>query len=74
MTVELTTEQESQLSQLAAQAGRGIDELAQEAVDRYLVEEKQFQSAVRKGQRDADNGRFVATADVWARVEAALKA
>jgi predicted DNA-binding protein len=46
MEVPLSVEQEAQLSQMAAQAGRGVDELAREAVDRYLTEEARFHAAV----------------------------
>lgn len=74
MEVQLTTEQEAQLAQMAAQSGRGVDELAREAVDRYLREESRFRSAVQTGLDAADRGDFVPTSEVWARVERALKA
>jgi predicted transcriptional regulator len=74
MTVQLTAEQESQLSEIAAQAGRAIDELAREAVDRYLAEEARFRSAVQAGVDAADRGEFLSPSEVWARVERELEA
>jgi len=74
MEVQLSVEQEAQLSRMADQTGRTADELAREAVDRYLTEEGRFHSAVRAGQDAAARGDFVSTSEVWARVERALKA
>jgi predicted transcriptional regulator len=74
MEVELSVEQEAQLSQIAAQSGRSADELVREVVERYILEEAQFRAAVRAGQDTAARGDFVPTSDVWARVERALRA
>jgi predicted transcriptional regulator len=74
MEVPLSVEQEAQLSQMAAQAGRGVDELAREAVDRYLTEEARFHAAVLAGQEAAARGDFVPASDVWAKVERELQA
>jgi predicted transcriptional regulator len=74
MEVLLSVEQEAQLSRMAAQVGRGADELAREAADRYLAEEARFHAAVRAGQDAAARGDFVPTSEVWARVESVLKA
>jgi predicted transcriptional regulator len=74
MEVQLSVEQEAQLSRMADQTGRTLDELAREAVDRYLTEESRFHAAVQAGQEAAVRGDFVPTSEVWARVERALKA
>jgi predicted transcriptional regulator len=74
MEVPLSVEQEAQLSRMAAQAGRGVDELAREAVDRYLSEEARFHAAVQAGQEAAARGDFVPASDVWANVERELEA
>jgi predicted transcriptional regulator len=74
MEVLLSAEQEAELSQLAAQAGRRADELAREVVARYIAEEAQFRAAVQAGLDDADRGNFVPTSEVWAMVERELKA
>ena len=74
MEVQLSVEQEAQLSRIASETGRSADELAREAVDLYLTEESRLLSAVRAGRGAASRGEFVETAEVWARVERALKA
>jgi predicted transcriptional regulator len=74
MQIQLSDEQEMQLSQMAAQAGRGADELAREAVERYLTEEAHFHSAVQAGRDAAARGDFVPAFEVWAGVERELQA
>ena len=74
MEVQLSPEQEAELSRIADQTGRSADELAREAVDRYLSEESRFHAGVQAGLDAADRGEFVPTSEVWARVERALKA
>ena len=69
MVVQLSTEQEAQLAQIAAQAGRDVDDLAREAVDRFLAEEARFHAAVQAGQEAAARGEFVPASEVWANVE-----
>jgi predicted transcriptional regulator len=74
MEVQLSVEQAAQLSQIADQTGRSADELAREAVDRYLTEEGRFHAGVQAGLDAAARGDFVPTSEVWAKVERALKA
>jgi predicted transcriptional regulator len=74
MEVQLSVEQEAQLSRMAAQAGRGVEELAREAVDRYLSEEARFHAAVQAGRYAATRGDFVPASEVWANVERELEA
>jgi predicted transcriptional regulator len=73
MEVQLKPEQEAQLSQIADQTGKSTEELAREAVDRYLAEEAQFRTAVRAGIDAADRGELLAPSQVWERVERVLK-
>jgi predicted transcriptional regulator len=72
MKVQLSIEQEAELSEIAAQTGRTPEELANEALDRYLKEEGRFLSAVRTGQDAAGRGEFIAPSQVWAGVQRAL--
>ncbi len=74
MEVSLSIEQEADLSRMADQTGRSADELAREAVDRFLMEERRFHAGVRAGLDAAARGDFVPTSEVWARVERVLKA
>jgi predicted transcriptional regulator len=69
MEVRFSVEQEAQLSRMAAQAGRAVDELAREAVDRYLAEEARFHASVQAGQEAAARGDFVPASEVWANIE-----
>lgn len=73
MTIQLTAEQEARLSEIAAQAGRPVDELAREAVDRYLAEDAHFRAAVQEGIDAADRGELLSSSEVWARVERVLE-
>lgn len=73
MDVQLSFEKGVQLSRMAAQAGRGVDELAREAADRYLTEEARFHAAVQAGRDAVANGDFVPTSEVWAIVERELQ-
>ena len=74
MEIHLTNEQQTQLSCLADQTGRSADELAHEAVDRYLTEEGRFHAGVQAGLAAAAHGDSLTPAEVWANVELALKA
>lgn len=73
MEVQLSVEQEAQLSQMAGQTGKTADELAREVVERYIVEEAHFRAAVQAGLDDAARGNFVPTSEVWAAVERELQ-
>ena len=53
--------------------GRAVDDIAREAVDRFLAEEARFHVAVTAGQEAAARGDFVPADQVWARVERALR-
>jgi predicted transcriptional regulator len=74
MEVQFSVEQGIQLSRMAAHAGRAVDELAREAVDRYLTEEARFHTAVQAGQEAAARGDFVPASEVWTSVERELQA
>jgi len=73
MVVQLKPEQEAQLSLIADQTGKSTEELAREAVDRYLAEEAQFRAAVQQGIDAAERGELLAPSQVWERVERVLK-
>jgi predicted transcriptional regulator len=73
MHINLTAEQEEQLSQIAAHEGKGADELAHEVFSRGLAAEAHFISAVKLGQDAARRGDFVEPSEVWAGVEQILR-
>ncbi|MGO9336383.1 MAG: CopG family ribbon-helix-helix protein [Terracidiphilus sp.] len=73
MEVQLSTEQEYELSRIAAETGRSPGELAHEAIERYLSDEIRFRVGVQAGLEAAARGDFVETSEVWARIERALQ-
>jgi predicted transcriptional regulator len=73
MQVQLSSEQEAQLSRIAKQVGREVEDLAREAVDRYLTEEEQFRASVQAGRDAAARGDFVSAPELWSKVEHELR-
>jgi predicted transcriptional regulator len=74
MQIELTTEQELQLSELAVQEGRDANDLAREVLSRGLAAEAHFLAAVKTGQEEARRGDFAEASEVWLDVERILQA
>ena len=70
----LTPELESQLVQLATQAGTPPERLVANVVARYLDEEARFLAAVEKGISAADRGELIEEEEMDARLEAMFKA
>ena len=73
MEVHLPQQQEAQLKDLAAQTGRGTDELVQEAVARLLAYNEWFQAQVQVGIDQIARGEFIEEEDMDARVERMLR-
>jgi predicted transcriptional regulator len=73
MQIDLTAEQEAQLSEIAAHEGKGADELAREVFSRGLAAEAHFIAAVKIGQEAASRGDFVEQSEIWAGVEQILR-
>ena len=69
MVVNLTPEQKSLLSQIAARVGKGPEQVAQDALARVLEDEAQFTRAVLKGFASLDSGGSVEHEEVGARIE-----
>lgn len=64
MEVQLTPDQQTKLSRMAAAQGRAAESLVQEAVERLLSYEEWFSREVGKGLAAADRGEFVDHAEV----------
>jgi predicted transcriptional regulator len=69
MEVYVTPELEAKLARIAAQQGRGTDELVREVLNRYLEDEARFIQAVQKGIASADRGDLLDHDEVVARIE-----
>jgi len=73
MEVRLPEQQEARLAALAAQTGRGPDDLIQEAVERLLADSDWFQRQVRIGIDQIAQGQFIEEDEMDARVERMLR-
>jgi predicted transcriptional regulator len=73
MHVDLTPEQEAQLSEIAAKTGTAPERLATDVVARYLDGEARFLAAVQAGIDAANRDEFIEEEEMDARVEAMLK-
>jgi predicted transcriptional regulator len=73
MEVHLTPDQQTQLAQIAAEAGTVPERLAANVVSRYLDEEARFLAAVEKGIAAAERGEFIEEEEMDARLEAMFK-
>jgi predicted transcriptional regulator len=72
MSVLLTEKQEQQLEDLARTRHRSKDELAQEAVDRFLDYEEHFAAAVREGIEAGERGELHSHESVKERINRRL--
>jgi predicted transcriptional regulator len=68
MRIDLTPDQENQVIQIAAQAGRDVAEITGEMFSRFLSEEARFIAAIELGEADLDRGDFLTHSEVGARV------
>jgi predicted transcriptional regulator len=59
MQIDLTAEQQAQLSKIAAQEGKAAGELARELFSRYLAEEARFIEGVKLGEAALDRGEYL---------------
>jgi predicted transcriptional regulator len=73
MEVHLPEQQEAQLNALAAQTGRGTDELVQEAVAQLLTHNEWFGAQVQIGIDQIARGEFLEEEEMDARVERMLR-
>lgn len=72
MNVEFPQSQIEPLNALAAQTGKGTDELVKEAVSKLLAYNDWFKAQVRVGVEQIQRGEFIEEADMDLRVEKML--
>lgn len=68
MEVQLTPEQEAELSKLASQRGREPQQLAEEVLTSYLENEARFVEAVQRGIESLNRGECISHEEVGARI------
>jgi predicted transcriptional regulator len=69
MSVQLTTEQESELAHLAQASDRTTDELAQEAVARFLHAQEEHRAAVERSRAQAAAGHTHSHEEVFSNLK-----
>ena len=69
MLVELTTEQEALLTQIADAQGRKAESLVREAVERMIGYEDWFLAEVKRGLAAVDQGALIDHEDVRRMIE-----
>ena len=73
ISVHTKPETSKRLEELAALTRRSKSFLANEAIERYLLEEEAFVASVQRGQADVVDGRTHTTDQVRARLKKAAK-
>jgi predicted transcriptional regulator len=73
MSIHLTVAQEQRLEHLAAQTERSSDELAQEAIDRFLDYREALIAAVCEGEESAEREGWLSHEEVVERINKRLK-
>jgi predicted transcriptional regulator len=73
MNVDLTPEQEAQLSEIAAHAGIEPARLVRDAALRLIQEDARIRAGVREAIAQADRGEFIEEEEMDARVERMLR-
>jgi predicted transcriptional regulator len=73
MEIQITPEQEAQLSQIAAHLQKDPHQLVMDAALRIIDEDDRFRAGVCKGIEEADRGEFIDEAEMDARVEQMLR-
>jgi predicted transcriptional regulator len=73
MEVVFNPELEAKLVRSAAEQGRNPDELVQQVIARYFVEESRFIDAVSRGEHALENGEYLTHEQVGQRLERFLQ-
>ena len=73
MEVHFTSEQETRLEQIAAQAGTDAERLVKNADLHLLESDAHYRAAVREGIAQADKGEFIEEEEMDARFEEMLR-
>lgn len=69
MSVQLTFDQELELAEIARTTERTTDEVAQEAVARFLADAAEHRAAVARAREDVAAGRYIEHEEVFRRLK-----
>ena len=69
MEILFPPELEDKLKRIAAQTGRGADQLVKELVESYVGHDEWFKQEVGKGLASLDRGEFIGHDEVVSRIE-----
>jgi len=73
MEIELLPHQVAELNEIAAQTGRGTDELVRQAVDQLLSENEWLRQEARVGIEEIERGEFIDEDEMAVRVGRLLR-
>lgn len=73
MQLNLTPEQEAQLSRLASDQGMNAEDLAKDVLLRLIEHNERYLAAVQVGIDQADRGEFIAHEEVQERINRLLR-
>jgi predicted transcriptional regulator len=73
MEIELLPHQVAELTEIAAQTGRGTDELVRQAVDEMISENEWLRQQAETGIEQVERGDFVEEEEMAMRVERMLR-
>ena len=73
MEIELLPHQVAELTEIAAQTGRGTDELVRQAVDEMISENEWLRQQAEIGIEQVERGDFVEEEEMAMRVERMLR-
>ncbi len=69
MSVQLTLEQETAVAQIAEVTERTTDELAQEAVDKFLHTQREHQAAIERSRAQIVAGQTLSHEEVFSNLK-----
>jgi predicted transcriptional regulator len=69
MEIRFEPDLEAKLNRIAAETGRGTEQLIQELVQTYVDHDQWFRQEVHKGLEQLDRGEFIEHDEVVSRIE-----
>ena len=73
MEIQLTEQEQEQLRDVAQRSGRNAEDVVREAINSFLLHEREFVEAVEKGLASLDRGEYIAHEEVNSRIDKLLR-